>query len=557
MLMQVHITNLITIEKLSLDFSSGTTVITGETGTGKSILIDAIELALGARASEHVIRPGQEKADISLCFDVSKLPDARTWLKNYDLEQTDSECIIRRSISKDGRSRTFINNMPTTLQPLRELSELLINIHGQHEQQTLLKPEKQRDLLDRYAGHQHLVDRVLVLANEWRVLHDKISALRKAAEDRSARSEYLKFQLDEFENLQLTPNEFEALDLEHKQLANADELLQNVNDALNHLAENEAENVLSLLNHALQSLETIQRVEPKVIPWIENLRNAIIQVSDTEDELRRYNDSIDLDPSRLESVEQRISLLFNLARKHKISPNDLYEFQAKLTREFKELANSDELLQELQRELFEIEKKYTTEGTQLSQSRAKAAKKLEKEITKTIRELALPHADFHIQLEAEKNPEPTSHGLEKIIFQIRTNAGQTMQPLAKIVSGGELSRIGLAIHIATAEKHTIPALIFDEVDVGISGGTAEIVGKLLRHLGESHQVLCITHLPQVAAQGHHHIKVDKVNRNNMTFSHIQHLVGAEKVQEIARMLGGVEITKTTLAHAKEMIESVI
>jgi len=554
MLTHIAISNLITIHELLLEFSSGTTVMTGETGTGKSILIDAIELALGARAHESIVRPGQEKADISLSFDLSTLPLALAWLKNYDLDQGTHECIIRRTVDKNGRSRSYVNGMPTTLQPLRELSELLIDIHGQHEHQSLLKPEKQREMLDDFAGHLSLVDKVSALAHEWRHLNDEINTLRKLTEEKSARSDFLAFQSRELDELHITPDEFQSLDLEHKQLSHADELLQNMNVALNCLTENETHNALSCLNQALQALESLQHVDSKIAPWIDNIKSAIIHVSDTENELQRYLNGIDIDPERLAWVEERISTLFNLARKHKVSPNELYEFQQKLAAELHALENSDEHLNQLTQKLKTLEQHYQDTAKKLSQSRIKAAKKLTTDITATIHELALPHAEFLIAFEPNTVADISPHGLEKILFQIKTNAGQPMQPLAKIASGGELSRMSLAIHIATAEQHIIPTLIFDEVDVGISGGTAEIVGKLLRRLGKTHQVLCVTHLPQVASLGHQHIRVEKRNEKNHTQTHVTFLSKDEKIGEIARMLGGVAITKKTIEHAREMVE---
>lgn len=556
MLIQVTISNLITIHDLSLEFFSGTTVLTGETGTGKSILIDAIEMALGARASELVVRPGQEKADISLCFDISKSPAATQWLKNYDLDQNTSECIIRRTINKEGRSRSYINGMPTTLQPLRELSELLIDIHGQHEHQTLLKSEKQREMLDDFANHPELTEHVAQLAHDWRALNQEINTLRKLSEERTTRSEFLAFQLNELEELQITPQEFQTLDLEHKQLAHADELLQNIHLALHCLTENEEQNALALLHQALQALETVQNVNPKISSWVDNLKSAIIQVSETESDLQHYLNSVELDPERLKWVEDRISTLFDIARKHKVSPNELDIFQQKLSLELKALASSDERLQDLAAQLLEIEKNYALASKKLSQSRIKAGKKLSAEITANIRELALPHANFQVSFEENKQSEFSPYGLEKIAFQITTNPGQPLQPLAKVASGGELSRISLAIHIATAEQHTIPTLIFDEVDVGISGSTAEIVGKLLRRLGKTHQVFCITHLAQVAAQGHQHVRVEKISCDQITQTHIQPLNADEKVNEVARMLGGVAITQKTIEHAREMVENV-
>src|SRR5579872_3224967 len=420
MLIQINISNLITIDELSLELSSGTTVLTGETGTGKSILIDAIELALGARASEQIVRPGQEKADISLCFDVSKLPAALQWLKNYDLDQDTAECIIRRTISKDGRTRSYINGMPTTLQPLRELRELLIDIHGQHEHQTLFKSEKQREMLDDFANHFTLTTQVAELAHDWRALNQEINTLRKLTEERSAQHSFLAFQLRELEELHITPEEFQALDLEHKQLAHADELLQNIQSALNYLGENEEQNVLRLLNQALQALEMVKNIDPKISEKVENLQSILIQVSETESDLQHYLNAVELDPERLRVVEERIGTLFDLARKHKISPNELYEFQQKLSTELKELANSDEHLNHLTIQLKTIEKKYQETAKKLSESRIKAGKKLSKEITSTIRELALPHAHFQVVFEENNLQDLSPHGLEKITFQITT-----------------------------------------------------------------------------------------------------------------------------------------
>ncbi len=554
MMTQIHISNLVTIQELHLDINTGTTVITGETGAGKSIVIDAIELALGGRTTGNFVRPGQEKADISICFDINKLSAARAWLKNYDLDTDGNECIIRRTITQDGRSRSYINGMPTTLQPLRELSETLLSIHGQHEHQSLLKSDKQRDIIDRYAGNIDLVDKVHTLAEEWQQLKHEISTLRALAEQRSSRGEFLKFQLNELEALQLQANEFTTLDLEHKQLAHADELLQNITHALYCLSENEEHNVLHTLNLTLHSLETVQRVDPKISGWIDAIKTASIHLSDTENDLRRYLDSVELDPERLKQIELRIGIIFDLARKHKVAPHELYDFQLKLAAEVTDLETSDERLAELAKQAEAIEKKYFVVAKQLSLSREKAAKKLAAEITHIIHTLALPHSQFEVSFEREEPPRITLFGLEKILFQIKTNTDQMLQPLHKVVSGGELSRISLAIQMATASQHTTSTLIFDEVDVGIGGGTAEIVGKLLRELGKTHQLLCITHQPQVAAQGHHHLCVAKVVENNVTQTQVMALTEKQKIQELARMLGGVEITKKTLAHAQEMRE---
>jgi DNA repair protein RecN (Recombination protein N) len=556
MLTQIDILNLATIEELHLELSSGTTVITGETGAGKSVLIDAIELALGSRTTGDVVRAGCEKADISLSVDLRTLPEVREWLKEADLDNDADECIVRRTVQKDGRSKSYINGTPITLQSIRELSDLFINIHSQHEHQALFKPDTQRDMLDKYAGHVDLVAKVSELAHAWQKLSTKISELRKMGSERNSRSEFLKFQVQELEDLHLTENEFQALDIEHKQLANSGELLQNINIALNNLSEDESQNALTLLNKSLDALEALQGVTPQIAGWVENLKSAIIQVSDTESELRHYLENVDLDPERLKWLEERIGILFDVGRKHKVAPNDLFALKQKISAELAEIDTSDERLAELDTELSVIEKNYQTTASKLSSSRAKAAKKLDLEITQSIRELSLPHGKFHIHLSSEDMPRISSHGLEKIIFQIATNVGQSLQALAKVASGGELSRVSLAIHMAMTEEHTVPSLIFDEIDVGISGGTAEIVGRLLRRLGKTHQLLCITHLPQVAAQGHQHLLVEKHHEKNATFTKIKVLNPKEKINELARLLGGVEITKKTIDHAREMLEKV-
>ncbi|MDR3478568.1 MAG: DNA repair protein RecN [Gammaproteobacteria bacterium] len=556
MLTQIDISHLATIKDLHLELLPGTTVITGETGAGKSVLIDAIELALGSRATGDMVRAGQDKADVSISFDISRLNEAKAWLKNADMDADSGECIIRRTVHKDGRSRSYINGTPSTLQLLRELSDLLINIHGQHEHQALFKQDTQREMLDKYAGHLDSVTKVASLAKEWHTLAHTISTLKKSNDERSSRGDFLRFQLRELEELQLSADEFQTLEIEHKQLANSGELLQNVNLALHHLAEEENHNALSLLNHALDALESVQAFDPKITSWIENLKSVTIQLSDSESELRHYLENVDLDPDRLQWVEQRIGTLFDTARKHKVAPSELFDLQQRIATELAALDTSDERIAELELQLQDIEKNYLIAATKLSDSRKKSAKKLTQEITQIIHELSLPHGQFHVHFATDDVPRFAPFGLEKIVFHITTNLGQPLQPLAKVASGGELSRISLAIHMATAEQHTIPSLIFDEVDVGISGGTAEIVGKLLRRLGNTHQLLCITHLPQVAAQGEQHLLVEKRHEQNETYTQIRMLNTKEKINELARMLGGVEITKKTIEHAREMLEKV-
>jgi DNA repair protein RecN (Recombination protein N) len=556
MLTQVHISNFITIAALQLDFVMGTSVITGETGVGKSIVIDAIELALGNRGSDTIIRQGADKAEVTLCFDISLLPQANAWLIQHDLVNTEGECILRRTIGRDGRSRSYINGTPSTLQAARELGEILITIHGQHEQQTLLKSDKQREIIDLYAAHDQLVNQVQTCANDIKTIRAKIIALQNAAETQNSRKEFLAFQLQELIDLNLAPNEFSTLELEHKKLANAGELIQNLHNVVDILTLEDKQGALSQLQLALQILESSQAMATQLSPWIENLKRAIIDIQDTEKELQHYLEHVELNPERLQVLDERISTLFSIARKHKILPTDLYEFQQKLTGELTAIDNSAATIAALKLQVDELSIQYEKVAQELSASRQKAAGKLNKEITSSIKNLGLPKAEFAVAFIPETKTAFSPHGLEKVTFQIKTNAGHALSPLAKIASGGELSRVSLAIYIATAEQHTIPTLIFDEVDVGISGGIAEMVGKLLRKLGSTHQVICVTHLPQVASQGHYHFKVGKNSAKNSTLTHIEPLTTTEKINEIARMLGGMAITKTTLAHAEEMLMNI-
>jgi DNA repair protein RecN (Recombination protein N) len=555
MLTQIHIINLATIEQVHLDLSSGTTVITGETGAGKSIIMDAIDLALGGRASPHLIRANQDKMDIRLCFDLGDFKTLPDSLKNSDFDLQTQECIVRRTITRDGRSRTFINDLPVTLPVLREFSEALVDIHGQHEHQSLLKPEKQRELLDRFGNHQELCATVRELAEQHKALTQELLEMQHSSQQRDERRDFLRFQCHELEALHLQPDEWQALEAEHKQLAHADTVLQNLTFALAILSQEEEKNVAALLHRVAKALESIKEVNPLITQWAITLHTATLQLDDMGNEIRHYLDTVDLNPARLQAVEQRIQAIHDVARKYKTSPAELPTLIEKIKKELTGLEENATNIAELLKKQEALEKCYREHAQQLSEQRIHAAQKLAQEITHTIQTLALPHAEFQIALVKEDENTIAAHGLEKITFLVKTNRGAAFHPLAKIASGGELSRISLAIHLATAEQHTIPTLIFDEVDVGIGGGTAELVGKLLRRLGKTHQVLCITHLPQVAAWGNQHIAVEKIDQPDQTYTQLRALTLADKIKEIARMLGGIHITATTLKHAQEMLES--
>jgi len=553
MLTQIHIRDLATIEELTLNLVNGTTMITGETGAGKSVFIEAIEIALGGRASSNLIRPGKEKAEISLCFDITAFSQVVNKLKELDLDQ-DMDCIIRRIITSDGRSRCYVNGSPATVQLIKELGELLFHLHGQYDQQILLKADTQRDVLDKFADHLPLALQVKHLAETWKSCTQQIKNLQNKSQEKIERSHYLQFQLDELSQLNLKSDEWTQLEKEHKQLAHAEELLKNIHNALLPFSNEDDRNIISLLNEIRKNLENSQTVEPKSIGWLSTLNSNIISLQDLESDLQNYLEKTEINPEKLSAIEEKISQIFNLARKHKIQPEELYEYKIHLADQLDELNSSDDELRELENKRINIENEYQLYANKLSLSRKKAAQKLSKEMTETIRSLSLPHGEFSIELVNEIDKDNLSlYGNERILFLIKTNPDQSLQPLNKVISGGELSRLSLAAHLALAHQTSIPTLIFDEVDTGLSGATAEKIGKLLRKLGESYQVFCITHQAQVAACGHNHLLVEKYFVAKVTYTRLRILSLDEKTNEIARMLGGETITQKTLAHAEEIL----
>ncbi len=553
MLTQIHIRDLATIEELHLQLKGACTMITGETGAGKSVFIEAIELALGGRASHNVIRPGKEKAEISLCFDITHFSKVITRLQELDLYQDTPECIIRRIITSDGRSRCYVNGSPSTVHLVKELGELLFHLHSQHEQQVLLQADTQRDMLDRYGDHLALTFEVKKFAEEWKAIDFEIKTLKEKTLERRERSDYLNFQLEELQAINLKEGEWEALEVEHHRLTHAEELMRNIQHVLQRISDDDNDTI-SAINDMHKTIETIQPMEPKARQWAATLDSINIQLNDLSSELQNYLDDAELDPEKLQTIEERVSLIFNLSRKHKIAPQELAKFKTHLEAELAALNSSDEGLMKLELAQKTIAQKYHASAEKLSACRKTSAEKFEKEITATIRSLSLPHGHFAIHLEAD-SISMSAHGNEKIIFLIKTNPDQTLQPLAKVISGGELSRLSLAAHLALANRTTIPTLVFDEVDTGLSGATAEKIGKLLRKLGDAYQVFCVTHQPQVAACGHHHLLVEKYFIEKSTHTRLRLLTTDEKTKEIARMLGGEKITEKTLAHARELVVS--
>jgi DNA repair protein RecN (Recombination protein N) len=551
MLEHVHIENFAIIDDLELDINSGMTVLTGETGAGKSIVIDAIELALGQRLSGDIVRPGASKANISLGFNISNIPGAKQWLSEHELD-AEGDCLIRRSISKDGRSKSFINGIPTTLAPLRELAALLINIHGQHEFQTLVKADMQRQLLDRYGKHIDLVEKLNAVFNQWQSKQKEYQELVNNSEESKSRADYLSFQLEELIQLGMTTAELEQLEQEHKQLAHAESLINSCQSSLDLLSENENA-ALQQLNNSSTNLQEALNINPDLKNIAELINNAIIQTEEAASELQHFLNKAELNPQRLQTIDERLGATYQLARKHRVEAKALEAFQNKLQSELDKLENHDDYLQELENALKQLESDYHKVADKLTKARNKAAKKLSQLISDNMQQLGMPGGQFKIDLVKRESNQPQLNGMEKTSYLVSANPGQALQPLQKVASGGELSRISLAVQVITTQQDNTPTLVFDEVDVGIGGATAETVGNLLRQLASNAQVLCITHLAQVAAKGHQHLQVKKAVVKGKTISALVQLNKEQRIQEIARMTGGLKITEQTIAHAKEML----
>lgn len=550
MLIHLHIRDFAIVEQLELDLQPGMSALTGETGAGKSIMIDALGILLGDRADSDAVRHGAERAEISAVFDLGSLTDARTWLAERDLD-TGSDCHLRRIVSRNGRSRAYINGTPQPVQLLKELGERLVDIHGQHEHQSLLKRDAQRELLDDYGDHAALLSAV---AARYRTLHDlrqRRDALTQASNDRDTRSDWLRFQIDELDTLNPQPDELSALEQEHSLLANSGRLLDGSQQALDWLYENEELSVQSLLNQSLRQLENLATVDERLHPIVQLLDSARIQTEEAGDELRQYRQQIDLEPERLHFVEQRLADFDKLARKHRVTGNELPALLARLRTELDELDHSELRAEELERALAAAEQAYRQAAAELSARRAAAASTLAGRVSEIIKGLGMPNG--RVELTLETLPRPTPSGLDAVEFLVSANPGQPLRPLAKVASGGELSRISLAIQVIAARSTRIPTLIFDEVDTGIGGGVAEVVGRQLKALGQNRQVLCVTHLPQVAAQAHQHLQIVKLTDGQTTRTTVTLLDEPARVAEIARMLGGLAMTEQTLAHAREMI----
>ncbi|WP_198659690.1 DNA repair protein RecN [Rahnella sp. AN3-3W3] len=551
MLAQLTISNFAIVRELEIDFHAGMTAITGETGAGKSIAIDALGLCLGSRADGSMVRLGASRADICARFTLADTPSAKHWLAENQLDEG-QDCLLRRTISSDGRSRGFINGTPVPLSQLRELGQHLIQIHGQHAHQLLLKPEHQKDLLDAYADQPLLLAEMRKAYQNWHQSCRQLAQYQQQVSERESRRQLLQYQLKELNEFAPQAGEYEQIDEEYKRLANSGQLLSLSQSALYLLADGEEQNIVSLLYTARNQLTELAELDSKMNDLIVMLDDASIQVSEASDELRHYSERLEMDPNRLYELEQRLSRQMNLARKHHVSAEELPELHRQLLEEQQALDDQETNQAELSEAVQHHYQQAVAVAEQLHEKRQYFADELTHLITQSMQALSMPHGKFKIQVQFE--PEHLNmEGADRLEFQVTTNPGQPLQALAKVASGGELSRIALAIQVITAQKMETPALIFDEVDVGISGPTAAIVGRLLRQLGESTQVMCVTHLPQVAGCGHQHYFVSKETDGEVTETQMNRLDKKARLQELARLLGGSEVTRNTLANAKELL----
>ncbi len=554
MLLHISVQNYAIVDHLDLELHEGMSVITGETGAGKSIMLDALSLTLGARTDSSVIRPGAEKADILSSFDVSLIPEAQAWLTERDLNN-EQQCILRRVITREGRSRAYINGTPCPVADLKALGELLIDIHSQHEHQSLLKTDTHRRLLDEFADATEHSRAVHSIAQRWRHTQQQLEQLSANEEEQRARRQLLTYQLEELDILAVNPEEVEQLEQEHKSLSNSESLLENCRQIIDTCSDNDSSNVLSIIGSLLQRAQSISAAPQAFVQATELLASAHIQIEEAVSEFNNFVDNFDADPQRQQWIEERLDSIYTLARKHRVIPEQLHELQAQLQTELEALDADDASLERLEQAAALLVTEYTQKAQVLSKRRGTASKKLASAVMQQLQMLGMPDGQFSVILKALDSDVPSAYGQENIEFLVSANPGQPLRGLAKVASGGELSRISLAIQVITAQTSRVPTLVFDEVDVGIGGPTAEIVGQLLRQLGESGQVLTVTHLPQVAAQGHQHLFVHKERRQKSTHTAVKLLSHEERVEEVARMLGGIDLTDESLLHARKILDS--
>ena len=557
MLTQLTINNFAIVRQLEIELAKGMSVITGETGAGKSIAIDALGLCLGQRIETSMVREGQERAEICATFFIEPTNPAYQWLQEQELQDPDnpSDCILRRVINADGRSKAFINSTPVSASQLKEIGQYLIHINGQHASQLLLKNDYQLQLVDIFAHHNDLLAQMREDYRAWKNLQTQVKTFQQKVSENEAKKQLLQYQVEELDEFALRPNEYLELEEDQRRLSNSEQLTQLSQSALQLLSENETVSIHSMLYRATQYIDELSELDPRYVSVQTMLNDALIQVQEATSEVQHLASHIEQDPILLQEIEQRLGQALQLARKHNVKPGELVEWHQKLKAELTALLDFSESEERLILEEKAAFEKMQHTAKQLHESRSQAAEKLAQQVTDSIKGLAMENAEFFIEVNSDLT-KVAANGADNIVFTLRSNLGQQAQPLAKVASGGELSRISLAIQVLTSDQSAIPTLIFDEVDVGISGKTASVVGKLLRQLGDKCQVLCVTHLPQVACHGHHQFNVEKFTVDDKTETKMTALSQEERVAALARLLGGSEITELALANAQEMLDLV-
>ena len=557
MLTQLTINNFAIVRQLEIELAKGMSVITGETGAGKSIAIDALGLCLGQRIETSMVREGQERAEICATFFIESTNPAYQWLQAQELQDPDnpSDCILRRVINADGRSKAFINSTPVSASQLKEIGQYLIHINGQHASQLLLKNDYQLQLVDTFAQHNDLLAQMREDYRAWKNLQTQVKNFQQKVAENEAKKQLLQYQVEELDEFALRPNEYLELEEDQRRLSNSEQLTQLSQSALQLLSENETMSIDSMLYRATQYIDELSELDPRYASVQTMLNDALIQVQEATSEVQHFASHIEQDPMLLQEIEQRLGQALQLARKHNVKPEELVEWHQKLKAELTALLDFSESEERLILEEKAAFEKMQNTAKQLHESRCQAAEKLAQQVTNSIKGLAMENAEFFIEVNSDLT-KVAANGADNIVFTLRSNLGQQAQPLAKVASGGELSRISLAIQVLTSDQSAIPTLIFDEVDVGISGKTASVVGKLLRQLGDKCQVLCVTHLPQVACHGHHQFNVEKFTVDDKTETKMTALSQEERVPALARLLGGSEITDLALANAQEMLDLV-
>jgi len=553
LLRQLVINDLAVIDTLNLDFKSGMTVFTGETGAGKSILLDALGLVLGDRADTNVIRGGSDKTDITAIFSINNNPNVIDRLEEMEIE-SDDELFIRRTISRDGRSRAYLNNTPVPVQTLRDIGEYLVDIHGQHAHQSLSRSKTQRELLDQFGQYDSLLDNVTNSYLELKQVNEQLQNFKTGGEDFEARLTLLKYQIEELTQLDIGKSEYKELSEEYKRQSHSQHLLETCHKILNDLSESESA-IYSRLSQYQRDISELCSVDNSLENISSLLDDATIQINEANTELKNYIDRFDSDTSQLNTIENRLDKLHELARKHKVKPEELSVHLNLLTKQLNQLEGSQEQHELLQQNKIDLTTEYFKLAIELREKRKKAANKIATAVIKKMHELGMGGI-FNIDMEPIEDDTPHQSGMDKIAFMVSTNPGQPLRPITKVASGGELSRLSLAIQIIGSKDSGVPTMVFDEVDAGISGGIAEIVGKLLNRLAEHRQIFCVTHLAQVASCGNHHLRVIKNTSEGETFTQVVDLNKQDRVDEVARMLAGMEVTNESRANAAQMLESV-